>query len=158
MRKRSLNSLSPLRRTLFPVAQDPPKIVVDSSNIGGQTPSNKLKRLLEPPSMQRANRSFEEYHTPISHALQAIEHDIEPSTPNILDRTFTVRSILKELHLEKYIELFNFHEIDLFVLSQITADDLAELGIDECDRDILLEAIEEFGINDHAKYNVSFNI
>lgn len=108
--------------------------------------------------MQRANRSFEEYHTPIGHVLQEMEHDIEPSTPNILDRTFTVRSILKELHLEKYIDLFNMHEIDLFVLSQITAEDLAELGIDECDRDILLEAIEEFGIDEHDKYKVSFNM
>lgn len=151
-RKRSLNSLSPLRRTLFPTeADESPKYELISPD-SPQTPSNTLKRLLEPPSLKRVNRSFDQYHTPSGHFASDLSECHDMLTPNILEKTFTVRSILKELHLEKYIDLFNMHEIDLFVFSQITSEEMAELGIDDCDREILLEAIEAYGVydeNDH---------
>lgn len=61
--------------------------------------------------------------------------------PNLLEETFTVMSILKELNMEKYSALFQREEIDLFVFLMLTYDDMVELCIDETDRFILLNAI-----------------
>lgn len=65
-------------------------------------------------------------------------------------------SILKEIRMEKYIALFAREEVDLFVFLMLTHDDLVELGIDEADRKILLNAVlcyTEFFGNPEKIYN-----
>lgn len=102
--------------------------------------------------MKRANRSLNDYNTPVGHAGKDVQPCDDLSTHSILDKTFTVRSILKELHLEKYVEMFDRHEIDLFVFGQMTADELDELGIEEDDREILLDAIESYDFGEGSPY------
>lgn len=67
------------------------------------------------------------------------EYTVTPSS--LLEETFTVMSILKEMHMEKYMALFAREEVDLFVFLTLNSNDLAELGIDGADRSILLNAI-----------------
>ncbi|XP_031618251.1 uncharacterized protein LOC116337648 [Contarinia nasturtii] len=66
------------------------------------------------------------------------EHGI---THSLLEETFTVTSILKEINMQKYAVLFAKEEIDLFVFLLLTSDDMVVLGIDPDDRDILLNAV-----------------
>lgn len=60
---------------------------------------------------------------------------------SILEETFTVISILKEINMQKYAALFVREEIDLYVFLLLTMDDMVELDIDEADRPILMNAI-----------------
>lgn len=82
--------------------------------------------------------------TPTAIASPAREQNATPRyiTPSsLLEETFTVMSILKEIHMEKYMALFVREEIDLYVFLSLNYNDLAELGIDEADRSILLNAV-----------------
>lgn len=66
----------------------------------------------------------------------------ERLTPSIFEQTFTVMSILKEIHMQKYALLFTQEEVDLYVFLMLTHHDMAELGIEEADRPILMKAIQ----------------
>lgn len=63
---------------------------------------------------------------------------------SILEETFTVMSILKELKMEKYASLFAKEEVDLLVFLMLDADDMTELGIDAADQPIIMNAIHCF--------------
>lgn len=66
------------------------------------------------------------------------------ATPGLLEETFTVMSILKEINMQKYAGLFAREEVDLFVFLMLTYEDMFELGIEEGDRPILMGAINCF--------------
>lgn len=66
------------------------------------------------------------------------------ATPSLLEETFTVMSILKEINMQKYASLFVKEEVDLFVFLMFTYEDMVELGIEEGDRAIIMGAINCF--------------
>lgn len=74
-------------------------------------------------------------------SLNISEYD---GTPNILEQTFTVNSILKEINMKKYADLFAREEVDLFVFSLLSVGDLIELGIDKEDHSILMTAVQTY--------------
>lgn len=82
-----------------------------------------------------------DYYTPMSSPCLNVSHN---TTPGLLEETFTVMSILKEINMQKYANLFAKEEVDLFVFLMLTYDDMAELGIEEGDRPILMGAINCF--------------
>lgn len=73
---------------------------------------------------------------------------------DLLNDSLKMESVLKEIHLQKYIEQFNREEIDLFVFSILDVNDLVELGIDEKDRPIMLDAIKTYA----SLFNESFQL
>lgn len=93
---------------------------------------------------------------PDSIASSPVGFSNDISTMSLLEQTFTVLSILKEINLEKYAILFAKEEVDLLVFLLLTPEDLVELGIEEEDRDILLNAVrcytEFFGTPDKSNF------
>lgn len=71
-----------------------------------------------------------------------VSHNATPG--GLLEETFTVMSILKEINMQKYANLFAREEVDLFVFLVLTYEDMFELGIEEGDRPILMGAINCF--------------
>lgn len=55
-----------------------------------------------------------------------------------------MENILTEIGMEKYINLFEEEEVDVFVFSMLKIDDLTELGIDEIDRPVFVNAIDTY--------------
>lgn len=136
------HKLSPLRRSLF-VTETPPIIEISSP----KTPNEAVKihsnsnqdncetpRIFSTPAQQR--EMFDD--------LQLLNLNEYDGTPNVLEQTFTVNSILKEINMKKYADLFEREEIDLFVFSLLSVADLIELGIDEEDRSILMTAVQTY--------------
>lgn len=146
-RQQSLDTLSPICRSLFDISSPPAKRFNGSAE---KTPSNTLKKLLTPHSMryntpntsQVLRTPVEDYDDVVSSTLTLMRSINESST--VLDEKFTVKSILKEVNLEKYTDLFDREEIDLFVFSTLTLDDMNTLEIDNSDRPILMKAIENY--------------
>lgn len=133
--------LSPIRRSLF----------------GTTTPTNGMNALKSignvthfktPSKKHQTNATPKRSHTPheqlVDHISSPLMCETDGTTPNmhsILEETFTVMSILKEIKMQKYASLFASEEVDLFVFLMLNADDMVELGIEEADRPILLNAI-----------------
>lgn len=147
-RQQSLDTLSPICRSLFDVSSPPAKRFNGSAE---KTPSNTLKKLLTPHSMryntpdtsQVVRKPVEDYNVVEASPTLTLMHSINESS-TVLDEKFTVKSILKEINLEKYTDLFDREEIDLFVFSTLTLDDMNTLEIDNSDRPILMKAIENY--------------
>lgn len=76
---------------------------------------------------------------------------------DVMNDSLKIESILKDIHLEKYIDQFNREEIDLYVFSVLNADDLIELSIDEKDRPIMLDAIKTYSNVFNESMQMSFN-
>lgn len=82
---------------------------------------------------------------------------MEPKMPeirnisNILNHTTEIRSILTEINMTKYIDLFEENEIDIIAFCLLEIDDIHELNIDEADVIPMLNAVqlysEIFGIS-----------
>lgn len=139
-----MRELMPIRRSLFAEEMEPPIVEVSSP----KSPFGAVAmRSTTPKSNQRYQSSPRIFLTP-AEQRELVDHlnllSCSDSTPNVLDQTFTVRSILKEINLKKYVRLFEREEIDLFVFTLLTADDLIELGIEEDDRSILLDTIQNY--------------
>lgn len=82
-----------------------------------------------------------EYCEPLASPYLNASHN----TPlSLLEETFTVMSILKEINMQKYASLFAKEEVDLFVFLLLTHEDMIELGIEKDDHAILMGAIECF--------------
>lgn len=122
-----------------------------------------MPRFVTPRLNFRSSASPKRYSTPESRQYLAETITASPSgyqndisTMSLLEQTFTVMSILKEINLEKYAILFAREEVDLLVFLLLTYNDLVELGVEEEDRDILLNAVhcytEVFGTPE----NISF--
>lgn len=60
---------------------------------------------------------------------------------SILNHNIDVHTILKDLNMEHYIELFAREEIDLMVFCLLTVDDLRELDIANEDVEPLMNAV-----------------
>lgn len=145
--------LEPIRRTLF--ANDSPPIVQISSPHG-----SKYERPLTPNSKFRLNVTPKRILTPTNARFSFADQGYSThlgvenmATPSILEEKFTVISILKEMNMQKYINLFIKEEIDLYVFFNLNYQDMIELGIEEADRPILLNAIDFFTeFDDPDKY------
>lgn len=87
-----------------------------------------------------ANIPYDFYSPFASPSLNATHN----ATPSLLEETFTVMSILKEINMQKYASLFAKEEVDLFVFLMLTYEDMIELDIEEGDRAILMGAINCF--------------
>lgn len=84
-----------------------------------------------------------DYYSPFpSSPCLNVSHNATPHS--LLEETFTVMSILKEINMQKYANLFAREEVDLFVFLMLTYEDMIELGIEEGDRAILMGAIHCF--------------
>lgn len=139
--------LSPIRRTLFG-AKTPPAIEIKSPNSTGNVTQFKTPQL-----SRRTSATPKRSQTPYEH-FEAVNHISSPhlsnengTTPNmhsVLEETFTVMSILKELKMEKYASLFAREEVDLLVFLMLDADDMNEIGIDTADQPIIMNAIQCF--------------
>lgn len=134
--------LSPIRRSLF--VTETPIVEITSP----KTPNDAI-------AIQLVKSKKDDPNTPRIHLTPAQQHQMVQQlksltlneynvTPNILEQTFTVNSILREINLKKYSDLFAREEVDLFVFSLLTANDLVELGIDENDQPILMAAIQNY--------------
>lgn len=132
--------LTPIRRILFSEATPTPK------HIETPKPTNNSLYVVTP------NWRKNQTPKPIGMSAERIaspnlgrnsEYNVATNLleQSLLDKTFTVMSILKEINMEKYATLFAREEIDLFVFLLLTPDDMIELGIDVADRIILLKAI-----------------
>lgn len=82
-----------------------------------------------------------DHYAPFPSPCLDVSHN---ATPSLLEETFTVMSILKEINMQKYAGLFAREEVDLFVFLVLTYEDMVELGIEEGDRAILMGAINCF--------------
>lgn len=60
----------------------------------------------------------------------------------ILNNTIDIISILKDIHMEKYIGHFLREEIDIRVFCVLSANDLDELGIEKEDRKTFMDAVQ----------------
>lgn len=60
----------------------------------------------------------------------------------LLNATITMATILKDIHMEKYIDKFYKEEIDIQVFCVLTLDDLQELNIEMADMKTFLDAIQ----------------
>lgn len=137
---RRLVPLSAIRRTLF--ATESPEIVQIT------TPKScsriHLRQTETPKSFYRNGATTPQFYlTPASGSYEFYDQISTPHS-DILDETFTVISILKEIHMQKYAALFVREEIDFYVFLLLTIDDMIELDIDEADRPILMNAIHSY--------------
>lgn len=82
-----------------------------------------------------------DYYSPYPSPCLNVSHN---ATPSLLEETFTVMSILKEINMQKYANLFAREEVDLFVFLMLTYEDMVELGIEDGDRAIIMGAINCF--------------
>lgn len=147
------HKLLPLCRSLF-ISETSPQTIVEVTS--PKTPNKAVE------SHSNLNKNHSD--TPRIFLTPAPQHELVDDlqsmnlseydgTPNVLEQTFTVYSILKEINMKKYADLFAREEIDLFVFSVLSVNDLIELGIDEVDRPILMTAVqtykEIFGNNEY---------
>lgn len=135
---RSRIPLTPIRRTLFG-AESPPIVTIESprSSAALTTPQSKYQTNATPQMFLSPAARYEYYEEIISPQSNIGNG----ATPSLLEETFTVMSILKEINMQKYVNLFVKEEVDLFVFLMLTNEDMAELGINEDDRPILTNAI-----------------
>lgn len=145
--------LDSIRRSLF-VADSPPIDQVQMSPNVSRINYAHLKTPQQKYSMYATPQRYTQTHLSVDSAATAaagIQYDhYTPSfpspcmnashnaTPGLLEETFTVMSILKEINMQKYASLFAREEVDLFVFLMLTYEDMFELGIEEGDRPILI--------------------
>lgn len=67
---------------------------------------------------------------------------VAQSKSHLMDETLNVELILRDIGLEKYIPKFRSEEIDMFVFSLLTENDLIELNIAREDRETIIKAVE----------------
>ncbi|XP_055323387.1 uncharacterized protein LOC129578603 [Sitodiplosis mosellana] len=123
--------LTPIRRSLFREVSPSPHIEIETPKASHNGSHIFTPNWLTPKA----------FGTPAGQVVspQLMHNDFTPST--LLEETFTVMSILKEINMEKYATLFAREEVDLLVFLMLTRNDMIELGIDEADHIILLNAI-----------------
>lgn len=63
---------------------------------------------------------------------------------DLLNHNIDIENILKEINMEKYIDMFNREEINVCVFCMLTDADLVELKIDEDDRQPMLDAVKSY--------------
>lgn len=141
-RNRIAVPLTPIRRSLY--FDGSPSDGNDSPKASGSRlmVTSQIEKSATPKQFQNISSSdrigyTQEMTSPFVYNENGITH-------GLLEETFTVTSILKEINMQKYAILFAKEEIDLFVFLMLTSDDMVDLGIDPADRDILLNAIDCF--------------
>lgn len=83
--------------------------------------------------------------TPMPTGDDAVTPIIEMTfSANVMNENITMANVLKDIGMEKYVDLFKNQEIDLFVFGKLCNDDLTELGVDEADRPAILGAIDMY--------------
>lgn len=89
------------------------------------------------PSIVLRTPSLEIFESPESDGLD----DTTSAHNSILDHSWNVVNVLKDIGLDKYIEKFEKEEVDLLVFCNLSPEDLFTLNIDREDHEVMLRAV-----------------
>lgn len=139
MKKNFEENFHPMRRSLF---EEDTSIKVHSCS--PKTPAADMKKPMVTP-LRSGKPKLVITTPPLASSPPVLDGGlIWHPNHDLLDKKFTVVSILKELNMHKYIELFEREEVDLLIFCLASHDDLLSMGVDEADCAVLVNAIEKF--------------
>lgn len=114
---------------------------IDSSN---RLPTSKPTLQLTPATRDECNEQFFSPYRVVNKtfivAATPKDHN-DTFTIGPIEGTHTVLSILKQINMQKYSDLFAEEEIDLLVFLMLTEEEMVEIGIEEDDRPVFIHAI-----------------